>query len=1071
VGLAAACLIAVVGLFGAAAAAAKPLRDPSAEEVAKIVAAVPDSPAVKPAKRRKLLVFSLAWKYRHSSIPYFKKAVEAMAAKTGAFEVVVSDDVAMFEPATLKTFDAVVFNNTNNEIFLPENVAKLSAPERAKAIERDARLRKSLVDYLTAGGGLAVTHAGVASFRQWPEYGNIIGARFENHPWRSRSKVTLKVDEPDHPVAGAFKGRSFTVADEIYQVKAPYSREKLRVLLSIDTSKTNMKVGGIRRTDGDFAISWIKRYGKGRVFYCALGHDHDLFWNRTVLQHYLDGIQYALGDLVADATPVPAGRPATRPASAGSVRPPATGSYAVLVSKATYAEKPWRAVVEALVAKYRAEVVVHSGDVTTARSRLSGMMPNYVCFVARPAEAGRAAVIAIHRLMRSLDDDPYTDAMWGILTGYEAADALRIAREARPLLVRRAVSGTAGVGLGPFQTGVQFNEGKAGRMRVKTADGKIEARKCPTDTTELIVKAFNTTKPDCFFTSGHATTRDWQIGYSYRNGQLRCKGGQLYGLDLKKKRHDLRSPNPKVYLPVGNCLIGEIPDHECMALAWMHTGGVHQMAGYTVLTWFGYGGWGVRDLFCGQGGRFTLAEAFYFNNQALVHRLVTDWPKLVGANIDNYDLRRHRGLLGRLAARHGLIDKATGKLTGREGLGLLWDRDTVAFYGDPAWRAALPPAALPWRQGFTVAGETVTFTVEALADGTWPGRPIAAFLPYRAAEVKVLAGEKLAPVITDNFILLLLKGKFEAGQTVQVTYRAAKAAPPGPKATTRASAEAEMMNSLPKAYRSAVSTALDRAAADRRGELTAALKAATGPRRTALAFLIANMPARDLRSLPIDQLVENVALACRARAEAPWSKRISEAMFLNDVLPYAVVNERRDRWRADFYRRFKGKAFKCASPGAAAVMLNREVFKALKVTYHATKGRRPNQGPLESAELGWASCTGLSILLIDACRAVGIPARMAGIPQWPDGKGNHNWVEVWDGGWHVLGAAESTKLDKTWFDAKTAKIAKTDPADRRHRFYATSFRKTDRHFPLAWAHSITYVPAVDVTAFYAERGR
>ena len=1040
------------------------------EEVAKITAAVPDAPAVKPAKRRKLLVFSLAWKYRHSSIPYFKKAVEAMAAKTGAFEVVVSDDVAMFEPETLKTFDAVVFNNTNNEIFLPENVDKLSPAERAKAVERDARLKRSLVDYLAGGGGLAVTHAGVASFRQWPEYGNIIGARFQNHPWRSGSKVTLKVDEPDHPVAGAFTGGSFTVSDEIYQMKAPYSREKLRVLLSVDTGKTNMKVGGIRRTDGDFAISWIKRYGKGRVFYCALGHDHDLFWNPTVLQHYLDGIQYALGDLVADATPAPAARPATRPASAGSVRPAAAGSYAVLVSKATYAEKPWRAVVEALVAKYRGDLVVHSGDVTTARSRLSAMMPNYVCFVARPAEADRPDVAAVHRLMRSLDDDPYTDAMWGILTGYEAADALRIAREPRPLIVRRAVSGTSGVGLGPFDSGVQFAERKAGLMRVKDPGGAVRDAKCPADSTATIVKAFNTTKPDCFFTSGHATTRDWQIGYSYKDGQFRCKGGQLYGLDLAGKRHDINSPNPKVYLPVGNCLIGQIPDRECMALAWMHTGGVNQMIGYTVLTWYGYGGWGVRDLFSGQGGRFTLAEAFYFNNQALVHRLATDWPKLLDANIDNYDLRRDRGLLGRLAVRHGLVDKATRKFTGREGLGLLWDRDTVAFYGDPAWRASLPPTKLPWEQGFTVDGETVTFTVKALADGTWPGRPLAAFLPYRAAEVKVLAGEELAPVITDNFILLPLKGTFEAGQTIQVTYRAAKARPGEPRAA-HVSAETEMMTSLPQAHRPAVTAALDSAAADRRAELLAALGAAKGPQRTALAFLIANMPPRDLRSLPIDQLVENVALACRARTEAPWSKRISEAMFLNDVLPYAVVNERRDRWRADFRLPFKDKALKFHSPGAAAVMLNREVFEVLKVKYHATKGRRPNQGPLASAELGWASCTGLSILLIDACRAVGIPARMAGIPQWPDGKGNHNWVEVWDDGWHVLGAAESTQLDKAWFDAKTAKIAKTNPTKRLHRIYATSFRKTDKHFPLAWAGSITYVPAVDVTAFYAERGK
>jgi len=75
------------------------------------------------------------------------------------------------------------------------------------------------------------------------------------------------------------------------------------VLLSIDTGKTNLNVNGIARKDGDFAMGWIKSYGKGRVFYNALGHDHDLFWNPMVLQHWLDGLQFVLGDLKADTKP------------------------------------------------------------------------------------------------------------------------------------------------------------------------------------------------------------------------------------------------------------------------------------------------------------------------------------------------------------------------------------------------------------------------------------------------------------------------------------------------------------------------------------------------------------------------------------------------------------------------------------------------------------------------------------------------------------------------------------------------------------------------------------------------
>jgi type 1 glutamine amidotransferase len=290
----------MVGVVGSGA------EVPSPQELKNITAAAPDRPGVRPKRPRKVLVFSRSFGYKHTAIPYGKKAVEIMGQKTGAFEAVLSDDPAMFEPHNLMQFDAVVFNNTNREIFRPENFDELPPRQRAEAMKRDEALKNSLADFIAGGKGLAVIHAGVASFREWPEYEKIIGARFDNHPWLSGSTVTLKVDDPCHPVAGAFKGKSLEVTDEIYQVKTPYSRRNLRVLLSIDTAKTCIKlnrVKDIHRQDNDFAISWVKSYGKGRVFYCALGHQHELFWNPVILQHFLDGIQFVLGDLEGDTTP------------------------------------------------------------------------------------------------------------------------------------------------------------------------------------------------------------------------------------------------------------------------------------------------------------------------------------------------------------------------------------------------------------------------------------------------------------------------------------------------------------------------------------------------------------------------------------------------------------------------------------------------------------------------------------------------------------------------------------------------------------------------------------------------
>lgn len=302
-GIAFVLLVAVLGLSGLANAVE---GGPSAEEIAKIQAAAPARARVEPAQPRKILVFNRSWGYVHTAIPYGAKAIGIMGEKTGAFEAVVTDDDVLFEPANLQQFDAVVFNNTNNEIFLPENFDQLSDAEKAKAQERDAMLKEAFVDFLKSGKGLAVIHAGVASFRNWPEFGDLVGARFDNHPWGAGSTVTLRVEEPDHPLTGAFKEPFFIVTDEIYQVTDPYSRDKVRVLLSVDPSRTRItpqQREAIHRADMDFPMTWVKSYGKGRVFYCALGHEHPLFWNPIVLQHYLDGIQFAIGDLAGDMTP------------------------------------------------------------------------------------------------------------------------------------------------------------------------------------------------------------------------------------------------------------------------------------------------------------------------------------------------------------------------------------------------------------------------------------------------------------------------------------------------------------------------------------------------------------------------------------------------------------------------------------------------------------------------------------------------------------------------------------------------------------------------------------------------
>lgn len=262
-----------------------------------------------------------------------------------------------------------------------------------------------------------------------------------------------------------------------------------------------------------------------------------------------------------------------------------------------------------------------------------------------------------------------------------------------------------------------------------------------------------------------------------------------------------------------------------------------------------------------------------------------------------------------------------------------------------------------------------------------------------------------------------------------------------------------------------ITQALERAEGNR-AQLEAALADVPEAQREGMRFLIAYMPEKDLQSLQAEFLLRNVAMAYKAREEMPWGKTIPANLFLNDVLPYASVNERRDDWRKDFYERFAPLVSKCQTPGEAAQILNRDLYKLVDVQYHATKRPKPDQSPYESIEAKYASCTGLSILLIDACRAVGVPARFAGTARWAKKRGNHSWVEVWDGGkWNYTGACEYNKkgLNEVWFLNDASHAVKDS---RRHAIYATSWKHTGESFPMIWARRDQSVPAINVTDIY-----
>jgi transglutaminase-like putative cysteine protease/predicted esterase len=236
--------------------------------------------------------------------------------------------------------------------------------------------------------------------------------------------------------------------------------------------------------------------------------------------------------------------------------------------------------------------------------------------------------------------------------------------------------------------------------------------------------------------------------------------------------------------------------------------------------------------------------------------------------------------------------------------------------------------------------------------------------------------------------------------------------------------------------------------------------------RRAAYFLVDNMPASDRANLSGDFLLADVSLALTARTNFPWARAIPERIYFNDVLPYASLDEPRDPWRAQFFLLASNIVQNCRTTTEAAQAINRELFKQINVHYNTAR-KRNNQSPKESIEQGKATCTGLAIILVDACRAVGVPARIAGVPEWAQKEGNHTWVEIWDGDWYFTGADEydAKGLNRGWFNSDAALTVRS--ANPLNQIYATSWRRTGQYFPMAWNLDSRDVPGVNVSPRYA----
>ncbi len=257
-------------------------------------------PANTPKKPRQILLFSKTNGFRHGSIPVAIKSLTMLGEKTGAWAAVHSENDASFESDQLNKFDAVIMVNTTGEVFRPKEWPT-DAMEKRKAQQREAMLKKNLIDFVKSGKGLAGTHSATDTYKSWKQYNEMMGGAFVSHPWHM--DVPVRLLDPGHPLLKVFGGKGFTVNDEIYQFRNDTANPaNRRMLLSLDPNFDQLSKGN--REDNFYPISWINAYGQGRTFYCSLGHRDEIYYNPVVLTHYLAGFQYALGDLDVDATPI-----------------------------------------------------------------------------------------------------------------------------------------------------------------------------------------------------------------------------------------------------------------------------------------------------------------------------------------------------------------------------------------------------------------------------------------------------------------------------------------------------------------------------------------------------------------------------------------------------------------------------------------------------------------------------------------------------------------------------------------------------------------------------------------------
>lgn len=451
-------------------------------------------------------------------------------------------------------------------------------------------------------------------------------------------------------------------------------------------------------------------------------------------------------------------------------------------------DEAWKEVANTIALKHNAEIVTFATAPRDVLQEIREVYPRYVAIVDKPENIGRDYVIDLHMMCREIDNDIYGDFMWGIITGYDAAAAMRMVdNSTEPLLVKDAVATIMELNSAKwFDNYAWVDDHTRGLWGYKNGrNGEIVtdtvAKEQVLDKFRELYEAYD---PDLIVTAAHATQQNLEMPYSL--GHIKPRNGKLYTQNIftGEERDIVESGKRRVYTAVGNCLIGDMNNtNESMAAAWMNGSNVATMIGYVVTTWHGRSGWGALKYWVTNPERYTLADAVYINQQDFLHQQNEWYPELINERYEYCDkfmeelttvANRLSEVLGREVDMNNAADW--------DMMGFWHDRDVLVYYGDPMWKINLQ--SVEKENDYTVNSSvradkcvvTITtganFSLERMAGDKFKQEhvldlPFSYIFPERLVNPRLAEGESWDAVVDENF-LLVYNPEFEPNSTYEI---------------------------------------------------------------------------------------------------------------------------------------------------------------------------------------------------------------------------------------------------------------------------------------------------------------